>query len=969
MLKKIYLIFVLNIVLPNFSIQLYGFENLIKLNPQNLEFSYHFVHYTVKDGLIGNRIRALYQDSNGFLWIGTTEGISIFDGTNFTNCSIVDSVLLGRVICFLESKKDSNLIWVGLENQGILKYSNGNFSRIEIDPINRDANSVLCFFEDADGRLWCGTGDGIYILNNGKIFKLKNDTEWKTAKKIFQISDNLIIIVSDFNCVVYDISNKEWSTIQLNLLPGDYTVDAIMDSEKNIWIGTANGLLVRIMNQKILQVLKSEHQHIKPLLDDGSGFIWAADLKGIWKIKKENPLDNMFLTELNGLPFRSSYVMHRDFEGNLWFGNFYDGLAKLENMNIVYFYFNNVRDAVQYDGNIWVATNDKLIKIFPKASDVWSFKEFYLNIKDKSKKVEVITTDRNGNLYCSITDSAVFKFNLNNVIPIFVEEYKQKNLVWGLYYDKKGHLWCATQFKPYGFFTPFRKFFPKSIFQMSEGDEVYKIFQSNDNTIWIGLYEGGLFTYSTDENHEIINVKEVNEFKYKRVQSFYECNDSRIFIGTLRDGVFILDSLGYKNLNITHGLPSNSVFDITADNHSLVWFATAHGMCYLNLRNPFQIKVVPELFGGSYNKCGILSDEKVWGLSQHGIFIYSYRRDTLGLIPPPVYIKKMTVNGKEIKLQNEMEFSYDQNNCEIEYIGVSFKGEKAIRYEYIIDGENQNWQVTNNNKILFLSLKPGKYKFSVRAININDLVSTNPASITFTILPPFYRTWWFITSFIFLIFLMGYILYNYRVSQLLKIERLRTRVASDLHDEIATNLSSIAMFSKIVQDEAKLNSPLLERIITLAKESVDSIRDIIWTIDTKTETIESLLVRFRDLIVPLCKVKMINLNFEIPPKEILPSMNLSPEIRKNLWLILKEAVNNVCKHSGCSDLTIITNYSSGYLNIKIVDNGKGFDPNKITSGKGINSIKMRAKELKGKLIIKSERNIGTELLVSLKIEK
>jgi signal transduction histidine kinase len=200
----------------------------------------------------------------------------------------------------------------------------------------------------------------------------------------------------------------------------------------------------------------------------------------------------------------------------------------------------------------------------------------------------------------------------------------------------------------------------------------------------------------------------------------------------------------------------------------------------------------------------------------------------------------------------------------------------------------------------------------------------------------------------------------------MEIERLRMAIASDLHDEVATNLSTIAMFSRIVQDGmgsgktvGEERAQLQERITSLAQESVGSIRDIIWALDPKKETLSDLLTRLEDVILPVCRAKGIRLRFQRPDAENLPSANLSPKVRQHLWLLLKEGVNNAIKHSGCTELNVAIEHVSGRLHIRVADNGVGFAAGGSTNGKGLGTMRMRAKQLGGTLELASSPGVGT----------
>ena len=209
-------------------------------------------------------------------------------------------------------------------------------------------------------------------------------------------------------------------------------------------------------------------------------------------------------------------------------------------------------------------------------------------------------------------------------------------------------------------------------------------------------------------------------------------------------------------------------------------------------------------------------------------------------------------------------------------------------------------------------------------------------------------------------------------------QKIRTRIAADLHDEIASNLSSISMFSKIIQEELGKNLPkekqgveaasqFLERISAVSEESISSIRDIIWAIDSKPETIYDLLLKLRDNYVSIFLAKGITFNFDIPPREKLPLINLSPEQRRNLWFILKEALNNAVKHSSCKELCFLLQVEEkDIIKITIKDDGKGFNASLNHKGKGTGIMKKRAENISADFQINSS-NKGTILNLHLKI--
>ena len=322
-----------------------------------------------------------------------------------------------------------------------------------------------------------------------------------------------------------------------------------------------------------------------------------------------------------------------------------------------------------------------------------------------------------------------------------------------------------------------------------------------------------------------------------------------------------------------------------------------------------------------------------------------------------------------------IELSYNENVFSIEYAALEYIRPDKIQYQYMLVGFDKNWINAGKRRVAYYTnLDPGKYKFRVRATNGLDNWIEKNVPLTVRIIPPFWKTWWFITLSALLILVIIFMSLRYRINRLLEMERLRTRLAADLHDEIASNLSSIAMFSKIIQDESHsfVNTSaampqLLDRIISLSQESVVAIRDIIWAIDPKTETIYNLLLRIRDACISTCRAKNISFKFILPEKELLPSENLSPEQRKNLWLLLKEGINNSVKHSIANEISLAVTYNGGHLKVIIKDDGVGYDTSVKHEGKGLTTMKKRAADLNGKLEVISKPNDGTIVNIILNL--
>jgi signal transduction histidine kinase len=272
------------------------------------------------------------------------------------------------------------------------------------------------------------------------------------------------------------------------------------------------------------------------------------------------------------------------------------------------------------------------------------------------------------------------------------------------------------------------------------------------------------------------------------------------------------------------------------------------------------------------------------------------------------------------------------------------------------------------------NLSSGSYRFLVQAINLDEAASEQPAVVYFTVLRPVWQRWWFVTIASVLIGLLIYALYRYRIEQIIKLERVRTRIATDLHDDIGSSLSKIAILSEVVRQKTKGNgaSEPLEIIANTSREMVDSMSDIVWAINPERDSLIDLIHRMRRFAEDIFDAQDIEYQFIIP--EHLKDIALGADIRRDVYLIFKECVNNLAKYSGADEVLIEINIENHSLVVKISDNGRGFDASEALNGKpngfggnGLPNIKRRTAILGGSLTIDSQIGKGTTVVLNVPI--
>jgi len=301
-----------------------------------------------------------------------------------------------------------------------------------------------------------------------------------------------------------------------------------------------------------------------------------------------------------------------------------------------------------------------------------------------------------------------------------------------------------------------------------------------------------------------------------------------------------------------------------------------------------------------------------------------------------------------------------------DFAAMDFSQPGKNLYQYKLDGFDKDWiQSGTQNSATYTNLDPGTYTFRAKGSNSDGVWNETGTSVELVILPPWYMTWWFRTLLSIAIIALVYVFYRYRLQQALRLQAVRNRIASDLHDEIGSNLSNISIFSSVAQQNASNeNNALLKKISEYTQVSMEAMSDIVWMINPRNDRFENIFTRMRSLAAEIFEAKHCALHIELDDK--LNNIKLNMEKRKNFYLIYKEAINNVAKYAACKDVWINMQLHHNEVLLHIKDNGNGFDVAKRKNGNGLFNMQQRADMLNGKLVITSKPDGGT--LVELRFE-
>ena len=1047
--------------------------------PQSEE--YIFKQFTDADGLSQSTIFAMIQDQQGYLWLGTIDGLNRYDGYEFrvyvNNPSDINSISDNFISALYEDS--DGFIWVGTVNgyfnrfdrktEAFKKYSTNNFFSTSKKPdtnfyeyplafSRNQINTVTSITEDSDGFLWIGTwGNGIIKFDRKKengthIYYDENDQTSLSSNRILDIiSDtNGEIWIATFgggiNKLLQDKptgKNQSKSqtfnflryTYNKNVkysLSDDKTISLFEDRDRNIWIGTFYGGLNKLdsINKKLSPAdakfinynrMNSglSNNTVMAIQQNLDGYLWFGTFGG--GIDRFNPSNGSFI---NFTKISSQQDLYSDVEilslfvdrsGILWAGSHLgEGVTKIQKFKLKFDIINRktpgnlkLNDDVVWSlfkdsrGNLWVGTyrgglnvlifETKQRQIYKKSVD----KDYGIN----DNHVRAITEDRFGNIWVGTYSGGLNRINLSTgKIDLYKNEpgnpnSLSANQVLDIYVESENTIWAATfggglnklSFTDNSSGVPEFKSFrhnPADPYSISD-DRVYSILKDKKQKFWVGTYGGGLNEF--DEHTGKFSVVSLNPQNSQtgsndKILSLAEASDNTLWIGTSGGGLIKYDitTNSVQNFSFAQGLTSSVVYAILEDSKSNIWLSTDDGIFLFNTvtKRFTQFGIEDgvqslEFSGGAYFKD---SDGMMYFGGINGFNYFHPDSITINQYSPTVVISSIKVMDTRVKGNpEEIVLSHDQNFISIEFTALDFSLPKRNRYSYILDGFQKSWINTggSNRIVTYTNLPSGEFTFMVKGTNSDGIWNENATTLRIIITPPFWQTWWFSTLVVVIIVFVIYYLGTIRVKSQLEIEKLKLKIASDLHDNIGAGLTEISILSEVAERSDGHSSSIvkkdLQKISETARQLVDSMSDIVWVVNPQRDSLHDLIVKLKDSYNEFFST--IGISFQVNNVEKSDDIKLPMEYKQNLLLMFKEAINNSIKHSGCKKIILEAFYKNDIIKIVLSDDGNGFDKNEIKFGNGIRNMENRAKRIRGNLSWNSEQGRGTTVTFSGKLGK
>jgi signal transduction histidine kinase/ligand-binding sensor domain-containing protein len=428
-----------------------------------------------------------------------------------------------------------------------------------------------------------------------------------------------------------------------------------------------------------------------------------------------------------------------------------------------------------------------------------------------------------------------------------------------------------------------------------------------------------------------------------------------------------------KIYTVKSGLADNSVVNVFTAVPGQVWMYYRHGLGVMDLKTGATTNFnkgngLPDFTASSLNFYYDSSQKKMFIGFPDAFTIFDPYLVATEKTKPKVYVTSIKVPGDSITLNPDENLSlkYFQNNLAINFSSVDFDNGPDNNYEYrLYKNENSTWiNILHQQTVNLINLSPGNYTFQVRVVSDDSSIATERIKIAY----PFYQTWWFYLLLAIVVATVLYGLYRYRINSLVQLQNVRNRISADLHDDIGARLTNINLLSAL--SEQKLGEPgqaseYLKRISGEVQNSGEALDDIVWSINTRNDSMDEITARMRRHAADVFDGTIIH--YSIDADENVSSVKLPMAKRRDLFLVYKEVINNIHKHAAATKVEITIASRSGNLLMRIEDNGKGFDTEKPTHRNGLKNIQYRIEKNKGDVTIDSIPGKGTTVVIWLPV--
>jgi ligand-binding sensor domain-containing protein/signal transduction histidine kinase len=1009
--------------------------------------------WETKDSLPSSTVTAITQTPDGYLWIGTYNGLARFDGVRFVTFDPGNTPELGHARVQGLSLDFTGTLWISSYRGGLTSYRDGVFRRERPGQAGFDLHTTMA--SSSSNKV-------VFVSQFGEVWTRKEtgtNSEWivftppSGARPIFQCAgrDGDLWFVNRDGHVVRFVGGEFKDLAADGGLGTNRVHTVVTDAQGRIWAGADNE--IARWNGRVFEEMTPTNGDavLTPLLlfPTRAGAMWVLDGGRLRKLSGRQWVAEA--TEWQGLlGWAASRAMgaHEDSEGGVWFNHYGNGLFHITPDGR--FQQLTAREGLPgdrvgawfqgQDGGVWIGVDlGGLVRLRERKFQVIGAAEGLparsaLSVCEDRDSALWIGTSGGG--LCRWSEGKLSSFRLGNnassnfvfsVFPrsdgvIWLSAGESENLLrfngrqferapWdprgvkAILTDRTGRIWLGTKSGLAWWSEQGRHIFGVNDGLASEDGQasssVRALAEAPDGTMWCGSDDGTLFRCETER---VQAFRPKDGHGEEPIWSLLADEDGAIWAGTFRGGLLRFKSGEFKRFTLKQGLPVETVVQILEDKQGRLWLGTQQGIysaskAALNACADGKTKTVDFVsFGGlptlecsdRYQPtCWRGRDGRLWFSTVRGVVSVNPEELKANALPPPVVVEEFRVDGEPVRMGGpQLVVPPGHKQFEFQFTALSFGARDKTRFRYRIDGLDDDWVDAGTRRMAQYGNLPAKdYRFHVIACNNEGVWNESGASVAFTVQPFFYETWWFLT-------LAGagivggvavtvrrlatrkYRLKLARLEQQHAIERDRARIAKDIHDDIGAGLTQITLLSELARREPEQAVAHLDRISGSARQLTRAMDEIVWAVDPQHDTFNGLMDYISAYAEDFLRVAGIRCRMDLPNE--LPAIGVEAELRYNLFLALKEVLNNIVKHAHATEVWLRLRIEPKSFTLVVEDDGCGLPTartgetaagagDRIASGSGLLNLENRLAAIGGRCVVTSVPGKGTRAEMTVNV--
>lgn len=947
----------------------------IALSPKKSFDQYSRTIWSEQQGLPQDTINAIAQTKDGYLWLGTNEGLARFDGYEFLVFNKSQGDLPSDSVKALTVGGDGSL-WIGTAS-GLVRFIGAKRQTYTTaNGLPNNAIDELCV--DHTGVLWIAAGGALAFFEGSKFYAFPPGNDIRiTVKTVYEDSRN-VLWVAGLGGVIKRQGNNFVSVIPWRSLKGDLISRVIIDGQNNLWIASSLGIVRRSPDGAVRRFTRQDglpDSFVRTLWFDSDGNLWAGTNKGLARLQGDR-----FIAE--GPPDLVR-CLFEDREHDLWVGT-NDGLSRLRDDLFTTYGMSeglpsNSPNTIFEDREhrIWVGYHDNaLVSISSNRFHVFTRKEGF-----PREEVFSIRQSRNGDLLLSTRAGFVRKHGdvFHTYVPPDIFGRKE---VYDVLEDSFRRIWLGL---PNGLGLLEGETMHLVIPGGTAGlASVVTLCRTQDGALWAGTYEQGLWRVDIRRG-EKSHFTTADGLSSDKIRALLQDRNRTLWIATFGGGLNALKGSKFMHITARDGLLSDNVSSIVDDGQSF-WLGTTRGICRISKEQlrAFLEKRISRIQPTNYGvedglrsaqaapgvgRGGIRSsDGRLWFPTSKGVAVIDPHAQLQPSPAPTVHLSEVSVDGKVVHFSGTLRLQPDTGTVQIRYAAIHLRAPERVDYYYKLDGVDHTWiHAGTRREISYSHFAHGKYTFTVRAELPNGLADEK--TIQFEKLPVFYETAQFRLICVMVVFVAAWSIYQMRMRQLryrfaLVLDE-RARIAREIHDTLAQSFigisSQLEAVSFVLPEDGGPARRSLDLARRMARHSITEARRAIS--DLRGVGVEGcdLAAALRSGAYAWTSGSNLAISMDMPETEVVG--DLPDEFQRNILRITQEAVANVVKHASASKVSVRLSREESKLHLQIIDDGRGFEKPDVLSSLeghfGLIGMKERTERLGGKFQLSSKVGQGT----------